>query len=293
MQNDNAVYHVPVMLKEVEKYLVNNLSGTYVDGTIGGGGHSRYLLEKYPEIKIIGLDRDIDALSKSKKELEIFKERITFAKSNFKDFTEVLDSLQIKSISGILLDLGVSSHQIDDIERGFSFLSTCLDMRMDKEQNKSALDVLKLCTQEELSDIFYKYGEERFSRKISRRIKENISSINSAKDLADIVGGAKRREGKIHPATKVFQALRISVNDELINITEALNKIPGCLEKGGRAVVLSYHSLEDRIVKNNFRDLYKTGVYNLLTKKIVTPDFEEVKINPRSRSAKLRAAEKA
>jgi 16S rRNA (cytosine1402-N4)-methyltransferase len=293
MEQDNSVYHVPVMLKEVETYLINNLSGIYVDGTIGGGGHSRYLLEKYPNIKIVALDRDIDAISKSKKELEVFKERITFAKSNFKDFSTVLDSLQIRSISGILFDLGVSSHQIDDVERGFSFLSPCLDMRMDKEQNKSALDILKLCTQEELSDILYKYGEERFSRKISRRIKENISLINSAKDLADIVGGAKRREGKIHPATKVFQALRISVNDELLNITEALNKIPGYLEKGGRAVVLSYHSLEDRIVKNNFRDLYKAGVYNLLTKKIVIPDLEEVKQNPRSRSAKLRAAEKA
>ncbi|MCB4792579.1 MAG: 16S rRNA (cytosine(1402)-N(4))-methyltransferase RsmH [Elusimicrobia bacterium] len=293
MEENYHIYHLPVMLKETEEYLIKNTGGVYIDATAGGGGHSRYFLEKYPEIRIIALDCDIEAIRECERNLSVFKDRLKLIKTNFKELSAALAGAGVNLADGILLDLGVSSHQFDSPDRGFSFKSSNLDMRMDDQINNSALDIINCCSEDELSEIFYNLGEERFSKKISRIIKQEKDKIKSARDLAELVGRVKKREGKIHPATKVFQALRIKVNNELENLKSALDKLPACLKPGARVVIISYHSLEDRIVKNNFRDLSKEGTYRLLTKKIITPSQEEINLNPRSRSAKLRSVEKS
>ena len=282
------------MLEETAHFLINNQSGKYVDCTIGGGGHSSYLLEKYPNIQMIGFDSDIAAVEESEKNLARFSGRFRIFRENFRKIREVLESGGIGSVDGVLADLGVSSRQLDDLSHGFSFRSDNLDMRMDSRLEKSAEDIINTYDVERLAEIFANYGEERFAQKISRKIVEERrrNRITSGKQLAGIVEMVKRRDGPIHPSTKIFQALRIAVNAELDSLSSFLADLPQVLSKGGRAVVISYHSLEDRLVKNSFRDNYKAHVYNLLTKKVVIPGREELRTNGRSRSAKLRAAEK-
>ncbi|MCX5781585.1 MAG: 16S rRNA (cytosine(1402)-N(4))-methyltransferase RsmH [Elusimicrobia bacterium] len=287
-------YHTPVMCEETEKYLINNLTGTYVDCTIGGGGHSLYLLERYQEIKIIGFDHDKNAIEESNKNLSKYSDRIKLVKENFKNIRKFLRDNGTAFVDGALADLGVSSKQLDDESKGFSFKSDNLDMRMDLSLEKNAQDIINTYDNKSLTEIFYRYGEERFAEKISRKIIEEraINKIISGKRLAEIVEKVKKRDSHIHPATKIFQALRIAVNKELENLSAFLADLPFILSPGGKAVIISYHSLEDRIIKNSFRDNAKNGIYKILTKKVITASEDEKRRNNRSRSAKLRAVEK-
>lgn len=289
-----SAYHQPVMTSEVDQYLIGDPSGVYVDCTLGGGGHSRYLLEKYPLINIIALDVDEASLKEVETSLSDYRSRIQIFRENFKNLINVLQQIPVPRVHGIFADLGVSSKQFDDMPRGFSFQSPSIDMRMDNRLGASAENLVNTLDAEELADLFYKLGEETFSRPISRRIVQQREKqrITSGKMLADIVASVKRRHGRIHPATKVFQALRIAVNSELESLSAILSDAPALLNEGGKIVILSYHSLEDRIIKNDFRNKAREGIYKLLTKKVVIPSFDEVRQNPRARSAKLRAAEK-
>ena len=282
------------MLDETSHFLISNESGIYVDCTVGGGGHSSRMLSKCPGIRLIGMDSDNAAIEEAEKKLSAFAGRYKLYKENFRNIRELLKQAGVSRVDGVLADLGVSSRQLDDASRGFSFRSDNLDMRMDPSLEKSAEDIVNTYDTERLAEIFSNYGEERFADRISRKIVEERkkSRIVSGIQLAGIVAMAKRREGAIHPSTKVFQALRIAVNTELENLSLLLGQLPDILSPGGRAVIISYHSLEDRLVKNSFRDNYKSHVYNLLTKKVVTASREEVRSNGRARSAKLRAAEK-
>jgi len=279
---------------ETMQYLVGKPDGIFVDCTFGGGGHSRLILEKFPKSKVIAFDWDEDADGNFKKAHDEFGNRISLIRDNFKNIKNVLAKIDVFKVDGILSDIGVSSKQFDDLDRGFSFNSSVLDMRMDKRTPLTAKEIINSYPQEELADIFYKYGQEHRSRQIAKAIYERRRRgiINTAVELQNIVASVKRPEGKINPATKVFQALRIFVNGELDNLTQLLDDAPELLNAGGRAVIISFHSLEDSIVKNNFRQNSASGAYKILTKKVVTASLEEMKSNPRSRSAKLRAAEK-
>ena len=291
---DTNFYHLPVMLNEIDQYLITKDTGYYVDCTFGGGGHSSYLLNKYKKISIIAFDQDTDSLKRFNEnpQLQKFKDRIIFCHDNFRNIEKNLNKLNIPKVNGLLADLGVSSKQLDDKTRGFSFNSNdLLDMRMNKEQELTAYEVVNNFSKEKLQDIFFKYGEESFSKQIAQkmgeeRIKGNIKTCNQ---LADIVCKVKWAKGKINPATKIFQALRIYVNDELGSLQEMLNSIANVLDTGAKAAILTYHSLEDRIVKQTFKE---SKDLNIINKKVIIATEEEIKNNPRSRSAKLRVVEK-
>jgi 16S rRNA (cytosine1402-N4)-methyltransferase len=287
-------YHIPVMAAEVESFLVNDVNGTYVDCTLGGGGHSYRLLEKYPGIKILGVDCDEAAIEEATKVLSPFNDRVKIVRENYAALKDLLGDQKLGKVNGILLDLGVSSKQLDDATRGFSFKSESLDMRMDTRLGQDAKFLVNNLEKEELEEIFFTLGEERFSGRISRAIIEarKRKPIATARELGEVVARAKGRYSKVHPATKVFMALRLRINSELQNLSCLLGAAGELLSAGGRIVVLSYHSLEDRIVKNNFKLMAAEGVYKVLTKKVVFPTREESFSNPRSRSAKLRAAER-
>jgi 16S rRNA (cytosine1402-N4)-methyltransferase len=288
------MFHIPVMSLETSRYLIGNPSGLYVDCTFGGGGHTSYLLDKFKDIKIVAFDWDEDSLKRFIKRENEFVGRVIFIRDNFKNVKKALSALNINKVDGILADIGVSSKQFSDLDRGFSFNSGALDMRMDKRNALTAKEVVNSYSYEDLSDIFYKYGEERRSRQIASAIllRRKKGVINTASELQTVICSAKRPEGRINPATKVFQALRIFVNSELENLGLLLSDAPELLNSGGRTVIISFHSLEDRIVKQNFKQNSERGIYKILTKKVVTALKEEVKINPGSRSARIRAAEK-
>ncbi|MDR1942952.1 MAG: 16S rRNA (cytosine(1402)-N(4))-methyltransferase RsmH [Endomicrobium sp.] len=288
------MYHISVMPLETSQYLVNNMEGLYVDCTFGGGGHTSYLLNKFEKIKIITFDWDEDASNRFLERRENFEGRVTFVRDNFRNIKSVLAGMNINKIDGILADIGVSSKQFDDLERGFSFNSSVLDMRMDKRNALTAKEIVNSYSRDYLTDIFYKYGEERKSRQIADGIilRRKRGIISTALELRDIICSVKRAEGKINPATKIFQALRIFVNDELGNLEALLSDAPELLNQHGRIVLVSFHSLEDRIIKQNFKKNASDGIYKILTKKVVTASQEEIYLNPRSRSAKIRAAEK-
>jgi len=287
------------MTREVGEYLINDENGVYVDCTLGGGGHSEYLLENFAGISIVGIDRDDEALQFAADRLSRFGGRVKLVKSNFRDIDGIpvdgKNSITEGGAAGFLMDLGISSHQVDELSRGFSFRSPTLDMRMDQSEEVSAQDIVNTYPEEELSRIFFEYGEERRSRQIAKTIVEERrkARITTAARLAAIVGKAKRTGGRIDPATLVFQALRIKVNDELESLAGALPKMPSLLADGGRIVVLSYHSLEDRLVKRSFREMEQAGFLKVVTRKVVCATEEEQKSNPRSRSAKLRCAQRA
>ncbi|MDR3281417.1 MAG: 16S rRNA (cytosine(1402)-N(4))-methyltransferase RsmH [Endomicrobium sp.] len=286
--------HISVMPLEVSQYLVNKSNGLYVDCTFGFGGHTSLLLNKFKDIKIVAFDWDKDSEDRFLKREKGFGGRVIFIRDNFKNIKSRLSSINVNKVDGILADIGVSSKQFDDLNRGFSFNSCVLDMRMDKRNELTAKEVINSFSRKALASIFYRYGEEYKSRQITKAIflhrKKGV--INSAKELRDIVCSVKKTKYKIDPATKVFQALRIFVNDELENVETLVSVAPGLLNTKGRIVVVSFHSLEDRIVKQNFKQNLKDGKYKILTKKIVTPTHEEIRINPRIRSAKMRVAEK-
>ncbi|MDR1244589.1 MAG: 16S rRNA (cytosine(1402)-N(4))-methyltransferase RsmH [Endomicrobium sp.] len=288
------MYHISVMPLETSQYLVNNMEGLYVDCTFDGGGHTSYLLNKFEKIKIIAFDWDEDASNGFFERREDFEGRVTFVRDNFRNIKSVLAGMNINKIDGILADIGVSSKQFDDLERGFSFNSSVLDMRMDKRNTLTAKEIVNSYSRDDLVDIFYKYGEEYKSRQIADAIilRRKRGIISTALELRDIVCSVKRAEGKINPATKVFQALRVFVNDELGNLEALLLDVPGLLNQHGRVVLISFHSLEDRIIKRDFKKNVSDGIYKILTRKVVTVSQEEIYLNPRSRSAKIRAAEK-
>ncbi|MCX5715760.1 MAG: 16S rRNA (cytosine(1402)-N(4))-methyltransferase RsmH [Candidatus Omnitrophica bacterium] len=292
------VVHIPVMLKEVVAYLEPKPGGIFVDATIGCGGHSREILAGIrPSGQLIGIDQDQEALALVRKGLNEYSDNLFLVNDNFRNLKNILADLKINSIDGILFDLGVSSLQLDTLHRGFGIKHEApLDMRMDKRSRVSAFELVNKLPLEEISRILRVYGEERFHARIARAIVEQRkrNPVMTTTELADIAVKAQgyHKFYKIHPATRTFQAFRIAVNDELASFEAALKEAVGFLNPGGRVCVLSYHSLEDRIAKNIIRDFEKQGCLRRLTKKPLQPLQTELSQNPRSRSAKLRAAEK-
>lgn len=294
--------HKPVLLAEAIKFLICDPEGMYVDGTVGSGGHALLILERTaPEGRLIGLDWDTQAIRRARQNLAFFGKRVTLINKNFKEIGEVLKNLAINKVNGILLDLGISKEQIEDGERGFSFQREGpLDMRLSEEITITARDLINNLSAAELRDIFRTYGEEKWAGRIAKAIVRQRQSapINSTKELVNIIKKAiPCSPSRLHPATRTFQALRIAVNKELENLEIFLNQAPELLLPQGRMVIISYHSLEDRLVKNSFRELVRgnkqeSSAFHLLTPKPVTPTREEITTNPRARSAKLRAIEK-
>ena len=303
-------YHEPVMLKEVIDSLLVSRTGVYVDGTVGGGGHS-YEILKQTDAFLVGIDCDQQALSFAEQRLAQFGSRKVLVKANFADLEKVLKNLNIEKVDGVLLDLGVSSHQLTTADRGFSFSQQApLDMRMDRSLKLSAYDIVNSFAQNELEKIIRFYGEERMAARIARAIskRRQESPVETTTQLAAIVASsmpANMKWHKIHPATKTFQAVRIAVNKELDNIKPAMDAAVEALKTGGRLCLISFHSLEDRIVKNEFRNLAggcvcpkdipfcvcrREAKIKILTKKPIVPAAEEIAANPRARSAKLRVA---
>jgi 16S rRNA (cytosine1402-N4)-methyltransferase len=280
-------YHTPVLLKEVVAQLQPHRGGVYVDATLGGGGHAGEILRaSAPGGQLIGLDWDDEALAASREKLSEWGARAQFVRANFAELEEALMNVGVTAVDGIVFDLGVSSRQFDEPARGFSFQREGpLDMRMDRSVGKTAREVLNTIGESELANIFFLYGEERRSRSIAKRIVA-ARPIETTTQLAELIGP---RRGRIHPATRVFQALRIYVNDELENLKRGLVDGTRLLRTGGRIAVISFHSLEDRIVKHYFRE---TPALRVITRKPVTATEQELEQNPRARSAKLRVAEK-
>ncbi|MBS3919930.1 MAG: 16S rRNA (cytosine(1402)-N(4))-methyltransferase RsmH [Deltaproteobacteria bacterium] len=291
--------HIPVMVEEVMDLLRCEPGRTYVDGTLGGGGHSEEILKRTdPDGVVIGMEWDQKAIDEAGKRLKPYGGRARIFRENFICLPEILKTMEIKSVDGILLDLGLSSLQLEREGRGFSFRGEGpLDMRMDERRDCTAADLVNGLPLEELERILFEYGEERWARRITRAIvsEREREPIQTTRALSKIVYGAipkKFQSRKIDPATRTFQALRIRVNEELENLKEMLESGWKVLRKEGRMCILSFHSLEDRMVKEAFRKLEREGVMHILTKKPLTPSEEEQKKNPRARSAKLRCAEK-
>ena len=294
----NTTVHQAVLTAEVLTFLAPQRGGLFVDCTVGLGGHARVLLE-HGASRVIGLDRDREALSQAHTALSAWAEHVELHHANYKDVDAVLNTSQISSVDGVLADLGVSSLHLDGEGRGFSFRrDEPLDMRMDQSAGQTAADLIRNTSEQALADIIFKYGEERQSRRIARAIVEarRTSPVTSTGDLASIVRRSLRRRGytRIDPATRTFQAIRIWVNQELDGLEVALEAMCRRLRMGARLVVISFHSLEDRIVKHTFRALEHGGevAIRVLTKRPVIPQDEEVEQNPRARSAKLRVAER-
>ncbi len=283
------------MPEEVIEYLVKKPDGVFLDATFGEGGHSLLILEHFPQARVIGIDKDIQILKWGEERLKLFEGRLKLFRANYTDMDIILNGLGIDKIDGILFDLGVSSYQLDYEDRGFSFQTDGpLDMRMDVDSGKSARQVLNSLEQEELEEIIREYGEERFARSISKRICAN-RPLNTTGDLVQSVKegipAEVRNKMKKNFATRTFQAIRIFVNRELDELTNGLEKSLDILDTDGRIVVLSFHSLEDRIVKNFFRSKKREGVLDVLTKKPLVPSEGEIALNRRSRSTKMRAAQ--
>jgi 16S rRNA (cytosine1402-N4)-methyltransferase len=283
--------HVPVLLEETLELLAVRPGGLWVDGTLGLGGHAEAVLRRAaPDGRLVGLDRDAEALERARARLVPFGARVRLEHA---DYREIPACLGDERASGILLDLGVSSLQLDDAERGFSFQREGpLDMRMDRSVRGTAAELVNRMREGELADLIHEYGEEPFSRRIARAIARarQTEAIETTTRLAEIVRRAapKSRRPGFHPATRTFQALRIRVNRELDGLGEAIERAAACLRSGGRLVVIAFHSLEDRAVKQAFRSLAGRG-FSLLTQKPLRPGVAEVRKNPRARSARLRA----
>ncbi len=301
--DDNHPPHKPVMLDEVLSFIKPVKGDIIVDATIGAGGHSCELLKLIePEGLLIGIDKDEEILKIAGKYLSKISDSYKLYQADYVELDHILDKLKIKKADGILLDLGVSSLQLDSFDRGFSFSKEGpLDMRMDRTQGMTAEDLLKRLPEKEMADVFWRYGEERRSRRVARAIiqeRKKGVGIKTTTQLAKIVEkalyipGNYQKKRRIHPATRVFQALRIVVNEELKSLEYFLNNIREELSCGARIVVISFHSLEDRLAKRAFREGQNTSQLKILTKKPLTPLDSEIRENIRSRSAKLRAAER-
>ncbi len=291
--------HIPVMANEVDQYLNLPLGGCFVDCTLGLGGHSSRLISRLgPEGKMVGIDCDRDAIQCAKENLELYKKQCIFVYDNFCELDSVLEKLEIREVDGILLDLGVSSLQLDNPQRGFSIKTNGpLDMRMDQNfasEKFSAKDLVNTYSEQDLASIFWNYGEERWSKRIARAIVAN-RPLHTTEELVDVVLRAipyRKGWARIHPATRTFQALRIAVNRELEALAMVLGKCIDHLKKNGRLVVIAFHSLEDRIVKQKFLAFAKEEKVQLITKKPLRPTDEEASQNPRSRSARFRVVER-
>ncbi|MFO0752300.1 MAG: 16S rRNA (cytosine(1402)-N(4))-methyltransferase RsmH [Thermodesulfovibrionales bacterium] len=286
--------HVPVLVQEVMEILAVREEGTYVDATVGLGGHAEELLSRLgPHGRLAGIDRDEDALGRARQRLD--DKRVVLAQGGFSGMEGLLASLGIREIDGCLFDLGVSMMQLREKERGFSFLSEeRLDMRMDRGQGLTAWEVANRYPEKELERVLREYGEEPFARRIARALVQRRKErpIATCAELAGVVAAVYGGRGKTHPATRTFQAFRIEVNRELDELRTGLSSALAIMKRGGRLCVISYHSLEDRIVKNFMRDNAREGVVRLLTRKPVVPGLGETRRNPASRSAKLRGAER-
>jgi 16S rRNA (cytosine1402-N4)-methyltransferase len=277
--------HISVLSRELITGLAIRPGGHYLDATVGGGGHSRLIISAAPDTQVTAIDRDADALAAAKANLAEYSQRIHFWQGNFAEYNP-----ENSQFDGIIADLGVSSFQFDTAERGFSFRQEAnLDMRMDRRQSLTASEIINDWDEVELANIFYKYGEERLSRRIARTIVEKRPFVSTTQ-LADAIAYCVPRQyryGRIHPATRVFQALRIAVNAELSSLETFLDRAPNWLKIGGKIGIISFHSLEDRIVKHALRN---STLLRVLTKKPIIPQDDELESNPRSRSAKLRIA---
>lgn len=291
--------HQPVLKDEVLKFLDLKAGDLVLDATIGGGGHSKEMLKAIcPSGKLIGFDADPEAIARSREALKEFEGSFTLINENFRFLGSALNDHGIGSVDAALFDFGVSSYQMDDASRGFSIRqSGPLDMRMDPRLKTKAYDIVNRLREDELSDIIKNFGEERFYNRIARAIARERSGkkIETTEDLAAVIHKAIRsryQRGRIDPATRTFQAIRIAVNDELPAIEEGLREAISRLNQNARICAISFHSLEDRIVKNIFKEYSALGILNIITKKPVRPGEEEASNNPRSRSGRLRAAER-
>lgn len=300
--------HIPVLYHEVLHYLQPHTNGVYLDGTAGAGGHTKGILEvAAPEGRVLSLDKDPTAIAYIQERLTPFEERLTLVHASYADMEAVAAAQGFHQFDGILLDLGLSSRQLDTAERGFSFMREGpLDMRFDQTHGETAAFLLNNLTAEALADIFWQYGEERRSRHLARIIVANRPHSNT-KAFAELIAQHSPRRGRIHPATRIFQALRIAVNDELQVVEQGLRSGVRLLKPNGRFAVISFHSLEDRMVKRYFRQLSQDCVcppeqplctcdakatLRLVKRKAIQATAEEIAANPRSRSARLRVAEK-
>ncbi len=307
-------HHVSVLLNECIDGLNIKPDGVYVDCTMGGAGHSKEIVKKLSsEGLFIGIDQDINAINTAKERLNEYSDRVKFIHSNFENIKSELEKLGITKIDGVLADLGVSSHQLDEADRGFSYMQDApLDMRMDVRSEFSAYDVVNSYSEDELNRIIKEYGEENWSRRIAKFIVEarKESPIKNTGELVEIIKKAIPKKARIdgpHPAKRTFQAIRIEVNNELGVITSLIRDVASIMNIGGRICIITFHSLEDRIVKNEFKYLAtdcicppelpicqcdKEKEVKVITRKPTLPSKEEIEVNPRSRSAKLRVAEK-
>lgn len=307
-------YHAPVMVHEVLEYLRPRSGGVYADCTVGGGGHSLEIVKRIlPDGRLIGIDRDDEALQTASERLSEYSDNVVLAKGNFAELEGIAWRLNLDELDGILLDLGVSSHQLDAAERGFSFRHDApLDMRMDTSQAVTAQEIVNSFSERRLAELIKEYGEERWAKRIAKFIVERRMHrpIRTTRELSEIVTAAipaGARSEQIHPSTRTFMALRIAVNRELESLRTGLDAAVKLLAKGGRVVVISYHSLEDRIVKETFvRHAGKCTCppgfpvcvcgaekrIQILTRRPIGPSREEIHANPRARSARLRAAER-
>jgi len=287
--------HVPVLLREALEYLAIRPAGTYVDCTAGAGGHSAEIARRLTRGRLLALDWDPGAVKVAGQRLAEFGERVRLVQARFRDLEQTMRRHGAAPADGLLADLGLSQMQLDDPARGFSFAAAGpLDMRMDPSQPLTAAEIVNRSSERELADLIYQFGEERRSRRIARAIVR-ARPVRSTEELAEIIRGASgpSRQRRLHPATRTFQALRIVVNDELGQLRALLASIrlSGLFRPGARIVIISFHSLEDRIVKDSFRQWQAEGFARALTRHVVRPSLGEVRANPRSRSARLRAAE--
>jgi 16S rRNA (cytosine1402-N4)-methyltransferase len=305
---NESAYHEPVLVREVLDYLVTTDSGVYVDATLGGGGHAEAVLKRLgPEGRLFGLDRDAEAVAFSRSRLAAFGSRAIVARGEFASMDSAAESAGIRGADGILFDLGVSSRQLDSAERGFSYrMEGPLDLRMDDRLPRTAADIVLSYSDRELADLFFRYGEERNSRRIARSVirSREKKPVATTSDLADAVRRGAPGPFPAKTLSRIFQALRMEVNDEPGQLAAGLEKAEKLLRPGGRLVVISYHSLEDRTVKRFLRGPEAPATrwaailpppparFRILTRRSVTPSSDECERNPRSRSARLRAAEK-
>ena len=284
--------HVPVMSTETIKYLNPKSDGIYIDGTIGAGGHANQILSMLsPKGKLIGIDRDEEALKICEKRFSSFKNLVSLHHTSYDNIKKILDELGIQKVDGMLLDLGLSSLQLNSESRGFSFKKNGrIDMRFDKNQDTTAADLIKSLSESELADIIFQFGEERRSRRISKAIKQSPKLLTT-NDIIEAIRKSTPPHHRNKTLARVFQAIRIAVNDEIDKLIQFLKVFINYLNIGGRLVIISYHSLEDRLVKKTFRSLKEEKKVILLTKKPLTPQKSEINENNNSRSAKFRALE--
>jgi 16S rRNA (cytosine1402-N4)-methyltransferase len=289
-----SVLHTPAMLGEVLEWLAIRPEGNYLDATTGTGGHLLEIARRLETGRVYGIDRDPQALVIARDRVKELKDKVTLVKASFSEIGEVARQQQMPPLDGVLADLGISTLELDTPERGFSFrFAAPLDMRMDPEQALTADEIVNHWPEKVLADLLYQKAEERDSRRIAKAIVR-ARPIRDTAHLATSVAGARKARGRqrLHPATKTFLALRIAVNREEEELEQFLSRAPATISPGGRWVMLSYHSLEDRQVKHAFQRLAREGQFEILTKKIIEPTLDEIRDNPRARSAKMRVAQK-